>query len=189
MIVDDPAPDAAPAVHVPPTPGPRYRVRVARASDEESLRRMLERTTPEDIHLRFFRHMRLFPHELVAALLRADDARHIAVVAVADHAPRDVVASAMLVAEPDGRAAEFGIIVDRSHAGRRLGTYLMKRLLKEARAHGFTTVYGTILAHNAEMIDLVRRLGFRIASDKDDPGCVRAEIDVSAPEGPAATAA
>lgn len=162
-------------------PRGRYCIRTARPDDEEALRRMLEHATPADIHLRFFRYMRYFPHEFIEPMIRGDDRRYFSFVAVPENEEDSIAGTAMLAAEPDGRAAEFGIIVDRSHGGQRLGTHLMQCLLREARAHAIALVYGTILLQNADMIDLVQRLGFRVMADPEDAACVRVELPIGAP--------
>lgn len=161
-------------------PRGRYCVRAARPDDEEGLRRMLEAAPPDDIRLRFFRPVRIFPHALVEPLLRMDDRRHFAFVATKEAPGSPVVGSAMLVVEPDGKAAEFGIFVARSEANQRLGSHLLDCLIREGRSHGLETIYGIILADNADMIDLARRLGFGIACELHEPGCMRATLHLAA---------
>lgn len=171
--------------HVPPHvfegPRGRYRIRAARPSDEPGLRHMLEEAAPDDIRLRFFGYVRRFPHEFVEPLTRADEGCHFAFVALKDDALAPVVASAMMVADAARRAAEFGIIVARTEAGQRLGTHLLQCLIDEARGHGIPVIFGLILADNRTMIDLARRLGFSIAADLEEPGCVRAQLRVAPP--------
>jgi RimJ/RimL family protein N-acetyltransferase len=105
-----------------------------------------------------------------------DDRRHFAFVAVKQVPGAPLVANAMLAVEPGDASAEFGIIVARGEAGQRLGTHLLDCLIREGRGHGCESIYGLILADNAEMIDLAQRLGFGIACDLQDPGCVRATL-------------
>lgn len=172
-------PHPAPPGRFETSAGIRYDIRPAAPADEAALRRMLEQALPEDVRLRFFRHVRHFPHELVEPLTRSDDARHFACVAIPEQRPGEIAGSAMLVREPDTDHAEFGIFVARPHAGQRLGSRLMRCLLGQAQAHGIGVVYGTILAENANMIDLARRLGFRVGPDPHEPGCVRAEVRIT----------
>jgi acetyltransferase len=157
-----------------------YVVRLARLSDEARLRQMFERAAPQDISYRFFRYVRTFPHALVEPLMRTDEHRHFAFVAHPVGARHELVASAMLAAEPGGAGAEFGIFVDAAHRGRRLGKHLLDCLFREARAHGIARVYGLILADNADMLGLARYHGFTLAPDPHDAGCVRAEAPVPA---------
>lgn len=181
---DAPAARACRIEHVPEHvfegPRGRYVVRAARASDEPGLRRMLEAAAPDDIRLRFFRYVRLFPHEFVEPLTRMDDCTHFAFVALKEAPEGAVVGSAMLVTDPDGKGAEFGIFVARAECGQRLGSHLLDCLIREARGHGIPTVHGLILADNTEMIDLARRLGFAIAGDFEETGCVRAVLQLPA---------
>jgi acetyltransferase len=167
--------------HVFAAPRGDYLVRAARPDDEDGLRRMLEASAPDDVRLRFFRHVRLFPHTLLEPLTRVDDRRYFAFVAVKQIPDAPIVGSAMMVADAAQREAEFGIFVLRSEAGQRLGSHLLDCLIREARGHGFATLYGLILAENAEMIDLARRLGFGIACDLEEPGCIRATLRLPAP--------
>lgn len=156
-----------------------YLVRMARLSDDAKLSAMFERAPPEDIRFRFFRHIRRFPPALVEPLIRVDDHRYFAFVAhpVADR--KTLVASAMLVADPDRQGAEFGIFVDRAHRGRHLGNHLLDCLFREAHAHGIPRIHGLVLADNAEMIELARFHGFALAPDCNEPNCLRAESIVA----------
>ena len=150
----------------------RYWIRPALPQDREALRRMIENESPADRRLRFFRAIHRVPDALLDPMLRDDDPRHAALVAIGPD-PDELVASAMLVAPRDSQAGEFGILVARRHANQRLGTHLMECLAREAAARGFHSLFGMILAENTEMVDLARRLGFTI-EPSEDPGCVKA---------------
>jgi hypothetical protein len=41
-------------------------------------------------------------------------------------------------------------------------------------------MFGSVLKENANMLDLCRRLGFRLESDRDDPGTVIVRLDLQA---------
>lgn len=178
-------------LHVPPhefeAPRGRYLVRAARAEDEPGLRRMLEESAPDDVRLRFFRHVRLFPHAFIEPLTRMDDSRNFAFVAVKQVFEAPIVGSAMMVVDRAGTTAEFGIFVDRAEAGQRLGSHLLDCLIREARGHGVTTLFGVILSENATMIDLARRLGFALGADLEEHGCVRATLRLDTPATAAAS--
>lgn len=162
----------------------RVRVRPARPEDAAALGRMLAAEAPDDIRLRFFRHVRTFPASFVEPLLRVDGRRHFALVAEkAGRGPR-LVGSAMLVADAAGREAEFGILVARAEAGQGLGSHLLDCLVQEARSHGIGSIFGVILDENHDMIDLARRRGFTITPEAGEPGCVRATLRLRAAPGP-----
>ena len=63
--------------------------------------------------------------------------------------------------------------VDRPEGGQDAGQ-------NYARTRGLGEVWGTILRENTGMIDLVRRLGFTIRADADDPSLVTASLKVRA---------
>lgn len=174
-----------PPVHVPPHvfEGPRghYLVRPARPDDEAGLRRMFEAAPGDDVRRRFFRHVRRFSHDLVGPLTRMDECCNFAFVVVKNVPGLPTVGSAMLVANRARSSAEFALFVARSEANQRLGTHLLDCLIREARGHRIGEIYGLILADNADMLDLARRLGFRVACDRDEPGCMRAVLRLDAP--------
>lgn len=72
-------------------------------------------------------------------------------------------------------AAHSGSTAFRAAAGQRLGSHLLDCLIREARGHGFGSLYGLILSENRSMIDLAQRLGFVISELSEEPGCVRAD--------------
>lgn len=178
-----PAGTLAPIEHVPAhryhAPLGTYHIRTAQPGDNEAMKHMLEEASPEDIRLRFFRSVRYFPDRLVEPMLRADELRHFAFVAMPDKDRGQIVGSGMLVVEPGSAAAEFALMVARAHAGQGVGTHLLHCLVQEARAHGIPKVYGVIMSENANMIELARHYGFRVRRDPGQTDCVRAEIDVA----------
>ncbi|MDE2150478.1 MAG: bifunctional acetate--CoA ligase family protein/GNAT family N-acetyltransferase [Gammaproteobacteria bacterium] len=158
--------------------GERIRVRPVRPQDEPAVVAMLSQTDPEAIRLRFFRVIRHFSHAMAARLTQIDYDRELVLVAEpAVGQPHAVVALAHLALEPDGRRAEYAILVHQSHAGRGLGTHLMRCLLDYAAGRGVEQVYGEVMAENTAMLSLCARLGFTVDSDPDDPSCLRVRID------------
>jgi acetyltransferase len=85
-----------------------------------------------------------------------------------------------LNADPDRQRAEFAIIVGHWMTGMGLGMLLMKRLIDYARGQGIGEIFGSVLKENANMLDLCRRLGFRLESDRDDPGTIIVRLDLQA---------
>ncbi len=64
---------------------------------------------------------------------------------------------------------EFAIAVVDAWQGRGLASQLLQTLMQAARERGFERMEGYILASNARMLKLARRLGF---------------VEVDSPEGP-----
>ncbi len=156
--------------------GTRLFIRPMRPEDAEGIARQFPHLDAEDVRRRFLAPMKVPPPALLARMTRIDYDRDMALVAFAD-AARDVpLASVRLDAEPDRARAEFAIFVGHAMKGRGLGRALMAAIIAHARTSGIGEVYGTILADNAPMIALARKLGFTIAHDPDDVGLVIARL-------------
>lgn len=160
--------------------GRTFQVRPVRADDEANVIRLLERSDPENIRLRFFGYIRQFSHEMAARLTQLDYDREIAFVAMPRGAS-SIVGLAHLMADPDGQRAEFSLLVHQDYARVGLGRHLLRELVRHGRRRGVAVVFGEILAENRPMLSLARALGFRIRHQPDDPGSLRAEIDTATP--------
>ena len=160
-------------------PGIRFRVRPVRPDDEPALTALLERMTPEEVRLRFFCCMRHFGHALVGPLTQLDNVRHLGLVAIPEYFAADgIIADAMLIPEPDGRHAEFAVLVHRRYAHHGLGRHLIECLVAHAQTLGVQQVYGIVLAENHNMLQLASEMGFQRRANPQDAGTVRIELDL-----------
>jgi acetyltransferase len=159
--------------------GRQLLLRPMRAEDEPALIRGFQRLNMEEIRLRFHHPMKLLEHKLAARLTQIDYDREIAFVLI-DADGGDIHAVTRLNADPDRQRAEFAIIVGHWMTGMGLGVLLMKRLIAYASEQGIGEMFGSVLKENANMLDLCRRLGFRLESDRDDPGTVIVRLDLQA---------
>lgn len=113
---------------------------------------------------RYFRFMQatveLTP-EMLVRLTRIDETREAALVACVERGGREIaVAVARYVGLADRRTCEFAIVTADAWQRRGIGTRLMAELMRIARARGFRTMVGEVLASNTRMIEFVRGLGF-----------------------------
>lgn len=74
---------------------------------------------------------------------------------------------------PDGRSAEFAIVVADSVHRRGIGARLMRSLMQAARHHGLETFEGEVHADNRSMLCLMEVLGFSAARSSEDHCLVR----------------
>ncbi|QHS10502.1 GNAT family N-acetyltransferase [Sinimarinibacterium sp. NLF-5-8] len=161
--------------------GTPYRIRAIHPTDETALITMLSQARPEDIHLRFFRHIREFTHTMAARMTQIDYDREMSLVAVPLEGEQDVLGTVSVMFDPDGSEAEFAILIRPEYAGKRLGLQLMQDILAYAAARGAQTVFGEVLFENSGMLGLARRLGFTRHIDPDDPGLMRVTITPQTP--------
>jgi acetyltransferase len=153
-----------------------YIVRAIRPSDEPMVLGLLESLSPEEIRLRFFNYIRHFSHDMAARITQVDYDREISLVVSAADTPDELAGMGTIIADPDGRAAEFAVLVHHRHTGVGLGRHLLDCLLRQAGAHGIETVYGDVLSQNRPMLSLARSMGFKIHFSLEDATSVRAEI-------------
>ena len=155
--------------------------RPVRPEDAPEFERFFLRLRPEDIQHRFFAAMKALPAQLLARLTQIDYDREMAFVVLPP--PESGIADdgygvVRISADPDNERAEFAVIVRSDWQGRGLGRRLMELIIDYARARGLREIWGMILQENVGMIALVRRLGFTVRVDRDDPSLVTATLAV-----------
>ena len=84
-----------------------------------------------------------------------------------------IIGDARYVGNPGGSSCELGIVVadDWHHTG--VAQLLMEAIVAAARAHGFSTLEGLVLADNGDMLDFVNTFGFEVQRTPEDPATVR----------------
>jgi acetyltransferase len=134
----------------------------------------------ESRYLRFMYHLHELTPQMLARFTQVDYDRELALVALGGK-PGDekIFGVARYVANPDRESAEFAVVVADAWQGRGLGRALMGKLIASAKRRGFHRLVGSILGMNASMQKLVRKLGFRLRADPDDPEQLIAELDLT----------
>jgi acetyltransferase len=153
----------------------RMTIRPVRPEDAAEHMAFFHRLSPQDIRFRFFSAMREMSPELTARLTQIDYDREMAFIAV-NETNGQTVGVARLACDPDGRSAEFAVIVQADMKGRGLATHLMHRLVAWARTRGLTEVVGQILADNQPMLTFIRHQGFSVRRMADDPEVMEAKL-------------
>ena len=160
--------------------GGSYVVRPVHPDDAQMLQQLVQGLSPES---RWFRYVSRF-HELPASMLSRftliDYDREMALVAVvperslaADGGTVErerIVGVSRYITNPDQTSCEFSLVVDDEFSGKGLGSRLMESIIDAARDKGLEEIEGLVLAENAAMLKLVRRLGFKVKTFADDPG-------------------
>jgi acetyltransferase len=157
-------------------------LRPIRPEDEPSLHAAFAKLTPEEIHLRFFVAMRHLPPLMAARFTQIDYDREMALIVTQPGiaGTTEIFAVVRMLEDPDRERAEFAIIVRHEFANRGLGTLLMQRLIRYARARGVGLLVGDVLSENRRMLTLCRELGFAIDFHPDDPSYVTVSFDLRA---------
>jgi acetyltransferase len=152
---------------------------------------MLRPLRPEDIDIESAfvrglsaesRHNRLLggtisiTREYLERLTQIDYSRDMALAATLMLDNEVLIGVARYVLDPDGGSAEFAIVVADNWHARGIGKRLLERLAAIARARGVRNLYGDILAINRPMLGLVKKLGFELSRNADDPALTRASL-------------
>ncbi|WP_152613696.1 GNAT family N-acetyltransferase, partial [Inquilinus limosus] len=159
--------------------GREVTLRPVRPEDEPAIREMLQRSSPDDVRLRFFSAMRSFSHEFAARLTQIDYDREMALVAEAEEDGQRVILGAVrIIADPDGETAEYGIMVRSDLKGLGLGHRLMTEIIDYARSRGLKRIFGEVLRENVTMLRMAGELGFAREDVPDEPGIIHVTISL-----------
>lgn len=138
-------------------------LRPIRPEDEAAHREFLESLRPEDAHFRFFGFPRRFDHSQLARLTCIDYGREMAFIAAESGGGHRTLGVARAINDPEGRRAEFAVVVRSDVKGHGLGRILLEKLIRYCRQAGVAELAGQVLAGNARMLNLARDLGFELA--------------------------
>jgi acetyltransferase len=156
-------------------------LRPIRPEDEAQHLAFLERMDPEDIRLRIFYSRRSIERSELARLVQIDYEREMAFVATAPlpDGGEETLGVVRALADPDNRAAEFGILVRSDIQSGGLGRRLMDKLIAYQRQRGTQRLVGSVLAENRRMLAFCERLGFVHVADQGEDGVVQIELSLS----------
>jgi acetyltransferase len=145
------------------------RIRAIRTDDESELLQAFDRLSPQARYMRFMRAVRAPDLNRLRKALASLPASGTGIVATipADDGI-DIVGSAICMIGTDPERGEFAISVTGDYGGAGLGRALMQVLIDAARRRGLREMEGFVLAANAPMLSLARRLGFAVAPDPED---------------------
>jgi acetyltransferase len=158
--------------------GSQLAIRPLRPTDAQAVSEMLARCSADDLQMRFFASIRSVDKVLITRLTQLDYAREMAFVAV-DPASHELLGVARLHGDSNHSEAEYAIIIRSDRQGRGLGHDMMLRLINFAKAEGYTTITGQVLAQNDRMLAMCRKLGFEVRRGEtgDDTLMVRLSLD------------
>lgn len=170
--------------------GGEWTMRPIRPEDAEPLQAFIRGLSTEARYMRFVSMLRELTPRMLARYTRIDYDRELALVATVrvpnpehrGHPREQIIGFAHYLRHPDGRGAEYALVVGDDWQRRRLGTELMLGVIEAARIHGFSYIDGYVLSSNRAMLKLMGRLGFRNDSIEEDPGTRRMWLNLGPSE-------
>ena len=86
--------------------------------------------------------------------------------------------------EDDPGTGEYAVIIRSDFKGRGLGRLLMRRIMEWAKAAQMKTIFGLVLADNAEMLKLCEQLGFDVGDYGPERGVKRVSLNLASGNRP-----
>ena len=155
------------------TDGSLVRIRPIQASDKFLFERSKRAGSfsDETMQRRFLAPKPILSRSELRYLTEVDGRDHVALVAVKDHAPGELVAVARFVRlHDDPSTAEAAIVVADAKQGKGLGKKLALMLADAARERGIVRIQGTLLSDNPAAHRLMKAIGRRLEDHGHERG-------------------
>jgi acetyltransferase len=120
----------------------------------------------------------------IEQLTTIDYSRDMALAAVVMSESSEVligVARYVMETGPPPAPCEFAIVLADAWQGRGIGRHMMLKLIAVARSRGVPRLYGEILSSNQGMLELVKKLGFRLQRHPGDAMVMHASLELTPP--------
>lgn len=149
--------------------GTAVTIRPIRADDAERERQFIENLSPESRYYRFLSGMTHPSAALIKNLTDIDHCRDEAYVALIEQNGKPVqIGVSRYYSDADGKRGECAIAVADAWKRKGLGTRLMQRLIKTAKARNMERIYSIDTVANDEMYDFARGMGFQRETNPND---------------------
>ncbi len=159
--------------------GGEYTIRPIHPDDARMLQELVQGLSQESRYFRFVSAMPQLSAPMLARLTLIDYDREMALVAVLRERrvgedgstveTERIIGVSRYITNPDKTSCEFSLLVADDFNGKGIGSRLMLSIMEEARDKGLEEIQGLVLTHNANMLRLMRSLGFAIKTYPDDP--------------------
>ncbi|OZI31627.1 GNAT family N-acetyltransferase [Bordetella genomosp. 10] len=161
--------------------GTPWVIRPIRPEDGEALQDFIRHLSERSRYMRFVSMMRELTPRMLARYTQVDYDREVALVATTEvpnpahrgHPHEVIIGLAHYLRNPDGRGAEYALVLGDDWQGRGLGGQLMQALIEAAREQRLEYIDGLVLATNRPMLTLMQRLGFTNDPSPDDDPTMR----------------
>ncbi|MCX7134934.1 protein acetyltransferase [Aeromonas piscicola] len=152
-------------------------LRPIRPEDEPAHKQFVLKVSDEDRYKRFFADVGELGHEELARMTQIDYDREMAFVAIGQDGAfsQQILGVVRAISNPDLSDAEFAILVRSDLKGLGLGKLMMEKIVRYARERGIGQLSGMTMPSNRGMINLAKRLGFKIDIQLED-GVVNMEL-------------
>ena len=149
-------------------------------ADFDIAREALAQLSSQSRYLRFFIRAWKPNEERLRKTVDPDPEQAHGLIVTTQDAGREIaVGAGQIFIVPPGDRAEFALVMADDWQRCGIGSRLLQALVDEARQRGLRELYGEVLAGNAAMLGLARRIGFTVAAHPDDPGVRLATLELA----------
>lgn len=159
--------------------GRRVTLRAVRPQDKDALQSLIKGLSDESRYTRFMSAQRELSPQMLERAVNPDQTHELQLVAVCRVGTQEtIVGGARYGGSAGSTDCEFAVTVADAWHGLGLARQLLEALMRAARARGFERMEGYILASNARMLGLAKRLGFEEVDSTQGPSVrmVRCEL-------------
>lgn len=143
-------------------------LRPIKPEDEPLESELLTTLSRESLRVRFFSIIKDISHDLLQRFCNIDYDREMAMVAeITAGGKRRIIGISRLIVEPDGKKAEYAIVIHDDFQGKGLGYKMVDILIGIAQDKGLDEIYGSVLSENEKMLKVVEKLGFKVSREPD----------------------
>lgn len=154
-------------------------IRPIRAEDSGMEQEFVRHLSDDSRYFRFMGSMRELPSGKLKTFTEIDYDRHMAFVATVLCEGKEVeIGVARYVACDTPDRCEFAVTVDDAWQGKGVAGLLMISLEDAARAYGFKTMEGIVLAGNRKMLKFARQLGCRCYREPGETDTMHVELQL-----------
>jgi acetyltransferase len=144
-------------------------IRPIRPEDAQLFAELFKTLSPTTIFYRFFSYMKSLSPEMLARMTQIDYDREMALVAIDQSLGQEqILGVARIIADPDGRKAEFSVLVADAWQGKGIGAKLLEHLLHIARQRKIEHIWGCVLKENVNMLRLGKKVGFATQFNREE---------------------
>ncbi|RPI74720.1 MAG: GNAT family N-acetyltransferase, partial [Desulfobacteraceae bacterium] len=141
--------------------GTEVLLRPVRPEDEPMLSELFNSLSKQTMIERFFSPIKNMTHEMLTRFCNIDYDREIAIVACRREGDKTrIIGISDLIIEQNARA-QFAVLIQDAYQAKGLGQKLIDVLIGIGQEKGLEAINGVVLADNAKMLKLVKRLGFK----------------------------
>ncbi len=149
--------------------GTLVKVRPIKPEDEPLMAALFYSFSEDTVRQRFMQPKKTITHEELVRYCQIDYDRELALVAIIEkEGQKQIIGVVRLIKHPDEENAEMAVVVSDAWQGKGLGWLLCTQMIHVAKQLGLKRIWMAILADNSKMLNLAKKLGFRLKQQDED---------------------